>query len=468
MKKWLKILLITLGVIVVIIIGILFYSISAIDKTPYFESEYYTHTIERLNKAIADREKTNGKLQAGFAKVNITPTIVKGTENPDKGEFKTIKLSGFGDGKIATGVHDSLFTKAIAIKVDGSLAVLVSSDLLLMPPEVAERVGENLEDQQGISRKQVFFGATHTHASIGNSIPGFVGKQFGGEYQPEVVNWLSKRITNVILKAIADIKPAKFASSYVHAPNLVRNRIIGKAGRLNDKFTILSFKQDSGKSAVIGIFAAHPVSIGTWNDKFSGSYPGYFQRAMETKGTDLAMFFAGTTGSHSTKGEGDKFEKAKYIGETLADSAMLTLNKMSYADSVHFSFITSEIEIPKLQAIYIADDLRLSQQIGHKLMPEIKEAYAQSLRLSNFIWMAVPYELSGEYAIDLKNALELKGYNSTFTSFNGQYLGYIVPAKYYYYDNYEARLMGWYGPSMGDYLMELNYLMADSLSGLRL
>ena len=80
----------------------------------------------------------------------------------------------------------------------------------------------------------------------------------------------------------------------------------------------------------------------------------------------------------------------------------------------------------------------------------------------------MPYELSGEYGIDLKNALELKGYNSAFTSFNGQYLGYIVPEKYYYYDTYEARLMGWYGPSMGDYLMELNYKLADALTGVRL
>ena len=468
MQKWLKILLITLGVIGVVIIGILFYSISSIDKTPYFESAYYANTIEKLNKVIADRKKANGKLQAGFAKESITPKIVQGIENPDKGEFNSIKLSGFGDGKIATGVHDSLFTKAIAINVDGNIAVLVSSDLLLMPPEVAEKVGNDIEKQSNISRKQIFFGATHTHASIGNSIPGFVGKQFGGEYQPDVVNWLSKRITNVILKAVADIKMASFASSYVHAPNLVRNRIIGKTGRLNDKFTILSFKQDSGRSAVIGIFAAHPVSIGSWNDKFSGSYPGYFQRAMEINGTDMAMFYAGTTGSHSNKGEGDKFEKAKFIGETLADSARLALNKMRYADSVHFSFIASEIETPKLQAIYIADDLRLSEQVGHKLMPEIKATYVQSFRLSKFIWIAMPYELSGEYAIDLKNALELQGYNSAFTSFNGQYLGYIVPAKYYYYDTYEARLMGWYGPSMGDYLMELNYLMADSLTGFRL
>lgn len=468
MKRWLKILLIVLGSILVLIVGILIFSISPIDKTPYFETKYYKNSVEKLSKAIAERPKTEGKLQAGFAKVSITPTIVKDTENPEKGEFKAIKLAGFGNGKIATGTHDSIFTKAVAIKVNGSLVVLVSADLLLMPPEVAERVGKELENQSGLSRRQIFFGATHTHASIGNSIPGFVGKQFGGEYQEGVVNWLSKKINKVILQAVADIKPAKYASTYVHAPDLVKNRIIGKLGRLNDKFNLLSFRQDSGRTAVIGVFAAHPVSIGSWNDKFSGAYPGYFQRALESKGADMAMFYAGTTGSHTNKGKGDKFERAKYIGEKLAKKAIIALNKERYTDTVRFSYTASKIELPKLQAIYITEDLRLSPWVGHKLMPEIRATYVQSMRIGNFIWIAMPYELSGEYAIDLKNALELKGYNSAMTSFNGQYLGYIVPEKYYYFDAYEPRLMGWFGPSMGDYLMELNYLMADSLTNSRL
>lgn len=468
MKKWLKRILITVGILLLIISGIVFYSVSKVDKTPYFETEYYTNTIESITKVSEDRIKSDGKFEAGFAKVTITPTVVAGEENPLKGEFRAVKLAGFGDGQIATGVHDSVFTKAVAVRVDGNTAVLVSSDLLLMSPVVVEEVKRSIENSSDLKREQIFFGATHTHASVGNTIPGIVGKQFGGEFQPGVVKWLAQQITKVIFKAVADIKPAEFSSGYIHAPNLVKNRIIGSSGRLNDKLTVLSFKQDGGRSAVIGVFAAHPVSIGEWNDKFSGAYPGYFQRALEKSGADMAMFFAGTTGSHTKVGKGERFEKARYIGETLADSAEVVLSKMQYSDTLQLSFISAELEIPKLQAIYITEDLRLSTPVGHMLMPEIKGAYVQSLRIGNFIWIAMPYELSGEYAIDLKNALELKGYNSAMTNFNGQYLGYIVPAKYYYYDTYESRLMGWYGPFMGDYLMELNFKMAGCLTGIRL
>ena len=468
MKKWLKILLITFSVVIIIVIGLLYYSISYIDTAPYFQTDYYSNTMKKLNSAITSREVTEGNLQVGFARINITPKIVNGAQDPSKGEFNKIKLSGFGDGKYVTGVHDSIYSKAVAIEVDNNLIILVSADLLLMPPEVVEKVEEKLKMRSNIVGKQIFFGATHTHSSIGNCIPSFVGEKFGGEYQPEVVEWLSGKITDVILNSISDLQSSQFASDYIHSPNLISNRIIGEVGRLNDKLTILSINQLNGRKAAIGIFAAHATTLGAWNDQFSGDYPGYFQRALENKGIDMAMFFAGTVGSHTNRGKGSKFDKSKYIGEALADSALIILKKMKYSNDVTLSAVASEIKIPKLQMIYISDGLRLSPEVGLKLTPQIKSPNLQAFIMNNFIWITMPCELSGEYAIDLKNALELKGFNSTITSFNGQYLGYIVPAKYYYFDSYESRLMGWYGPSMGDYLMELNYTIADSLTGFKL
>ena len=96
-------------------------------------------------------------------------------------------------------------------------------------------------------------------------------------------------------------------------------------------------------------------------------------------------------------------------------------------------------------------------------MPKITSIPLQGLQLNHLVWITLPYELSGEYGLDLKNAVEVAGHQLVLTSFNGQYLGYITPTKYYYYDTYEASLMGWYGPSMGDYLMELNFKMANAL-----
>ncbi len=468
MKKWLKVLIGTIGIILILLLAGLYYSISYIDTTPYFETKYYANTIKGLNSKISNRKITNGVLFTGFAKINITPQIVSGNEEPLKGKFKKIKLAGFGDGKIATGVHDSIYAKAVALQVERNTVVLVSADLLMTPPEVVKKVEEKLKNKSDIKREQIYFGATHTHSSIGNCVPGYIGEKFEGEYNQEIVNWLAEKFTAIILKSIDNLQPSKIANGYIHAPNLVSNRIIGDTGRLNDRLSILSIKQNNGKQAVVGVFAAHATIIGPWNDQFSGDYPGYFQRALESKDIDMAMFFAGTVGSHTNKGIGSRFEKSKFVGESLADSALNLLNRLEYSDKITLSPFTTEIDIPKLQIIYISDNLRLSPEIGYKLLPEIKKVYLQAFKMNNFIWITMPCELSGEYAIDLQNALDLKDFNSAITSFNGQYLGYIVPAKYYYFDTYESRLMGWFGPSMGDYLMELNYTIADSLTGVKL
>jgi hypothetical protein len=265
-----------------------------------------------------------------------------------------------------------------------------------------------------------------------------------------------------------DLKYAKFASGYFNAPNLVANRIIGSKGRLNDKMTLVSFKQIDGRTSVIGIFAAHATTLGARNNKISGDFPGYYQRSLENRGIDLAMFFSGTAGSHTNRGEGTKFKKAEYIGNALADSVEKAIADFIYTDTINLQMLYSNIEIPELQIIYISDGLRISSYLAEQLMPSMNSPSIQALMLNDLLWITMPCELSGEYAIDLKNALELKGINSGITSFNGHYLGYVVPAKYYYFDHYESRLMGWFGPSFGDYLMELNYTIADSLTGFKL
>ena len=465
-KKWQRRLFRVLGVLALILLLIFYFSTNTIDTTPYFETTYYKNTIQKMDSAIQDIKVSKGELLAGFAKINITPKIVKDQPDPSKGEFNAIKMAGNGSGQIAKRVHDSIFAKAIALNVEGQEVVFISADMVIIPELVVLKVAENLKGR--IDRKQLFFGATHTHSSIGNCIPGFVGKSFGGEYQPEVVDWLSKKFTQLVLNALEDEKPSKFSNGYIKTPNLIRNRIIGETGRLNDKLNLISFVQNNGRKAVIGIFGAHATTIGTWNDAYSADYPGYFQRSLESDTIDLALFFAGTVGSHSNKGEGEKFDKAQYIGETLADSAKTLIRTMVYDSVISMTRITSELEIPKLQAFYITDRLRVSPFISKKLMAEMGPIYLQGLKLNNLIWLAMPYELSGEYGINLKNALELEGYTSALTSFNGQYLGYIVPQKYYYFDSYEPRLMGWYGPSMGDYLMELNFKLSNALTDKRL
>src|SRR5690554_515870 len=217
MRKWKKVLFLILGSVVALLCITLIIGTSTIDTTPYFETDYYRNTVAKLDSAVKNKTTDKDSLMAGFAKINITPTLTDDRPNAKNGEFNGIKMAGYGDGKIAIGVHDSLFAKAVAIKVGSQEIVLISADLALIPEPVVLDVEEKLKHT--ISRKQLYFGATHTHSSIGNCLPGYVGKSFGGEYQPEVVAWLGSKIATLVEHAIADQRPATFASGYIKVPD---------------------------------------------------------------------------------------------------------------------------------------------------------------------------------------------------------------------------------------------------------
>ena len=177
--RWLKILLKILGGLIVLLVLVFYFGTTPIDTTPYFETQYYRNTIQNINEAVKNKTAVHGTLFAGFAKTNITPQTTNGVTNPDQDLFTNIKLAGYGDGKIATGTHDSIYAKAIALSINDESVVLVSAELVAIPEEIVLDVEKRLKGK--ISRKQLYFGATHTHASIGNCVPGYVGKSFGGE-----------------------------------------------------------------------------------------------------------------------------------------------------------------------------------------------------------------------------------------------------------------------------------------------
>jgi hypothetical protein len=79
----------------------------------------------------------------------------------------------------------------------------------------------------------------------------------------------------------------------------------------------------------------------------------------------------------------------------------------------------------------------------------------QAIRIGQFIWITAPCDFSGEYALQIKNALAVKGFAANVSSFNGSYVGYIIPGRYFYFDEYEPKTMGWFGPHMGEYTMDL-------------
>ena len=455
------------GALIVVILVILCCSLERVDYSPYFESEYYNKTRSRLDSLSGRLLLAEGKVQVGFGRAGITPGLGAAEDDPGSGAFKEVPLAGYGSRKgiSASGIHDSLFVKAVAIRVREQLLVLLGSDLLIVPPNISEAVSWIVSERHGINRNQIFFSATHTHSGVGAWSEGYVGKQFAGPPNPEVINWLTLRFSEAIGSAIRDLKPGSLGSGSFDAPDLISNRLIGEKGEKNSQFVFLVATQDEGKNAILGSFDAHATTLGGWNMQFSADYPGYWQRKLESNCADMALFLAGSMGSHSPGGKGDKFERSRNIGEALADSVAKYIVRTEMKDSIGLSFLTLKLNLPEFH-IRVSDGLRLRPAIGEKLFPSVGDVCIQAARIGDLIWATTPCDFSGEMAINYKNAMHKEEYRALVTSFNGSYIGYIIPAKYYHLDAYESRLMSWFGPGMGPYADEMIRRMMQKLASL--
>ena len=463
MKRFIKITGYTLIIIILLLIVIYYSGTGPVVNTPYFESEYFKKSCAEIDSLKKTDLSAKGELQAGFSKVSITPTLNIAEDNIEKGEFVQLPLAGYGarKGAPATAIHDSIFIKAAALKVNNNLAVLVGADLLIIPPNITDSAMMVLS-KQGISRNQIYFSASHTHSSLGGWGPGFVGKEFAGGENKNLEKWLVQQLSKAVVQAMADLKPAAISSGDFNAGAYTRNRLIGELGTKNDDFSYIFIQQNDGKKAVIGSFAAHSTCMGSKNMEISGDYPGYWQRKMEATTVDYAIFMAGSMGSQTNRGEGDGFEKPRFIGESLADSTINHLQNIETSDSVLLASATIKLNLPEYH-FRITTTRNLSTGLTKKMMSEPENPVLQAIRLGSMVWVTTPCDFSGEFALQLKNTLAAKGFDANVTSFNGSYVGYIIPGRYFYLDAYEPKLMGFFGPTMGDYTFDLINQMTGML-----
>ena len=449
------------GILVVLIIILYFVATSKVNETPYFESDYYKDSCHQIDSLAKVTPEANGSLLAGFSKISITPRMNCEKDDALKGEFVKVPLSGFGarEGAPSNGIHDSIFVKAAAIEVNSRLIVFVGADLLIIPPNISDSVMVLLS-KKGFQREQILFSATHTHSSLGAWGNGWVGEQFAGEYNPNIVNWLTQKISEAVFTAVADLKPAMIASGDFDAGDYTRNRLIGERGTKNDDFSFIYLEQNGGKKAVIGSYSAHSTTMGDENMLISGDYPGYWERKMENTTVDYAIFFAGSVGSQTHRGEGEGFTRPEFIGESLADSLNVYLEKTRLNNEITLSTVSLKMLLPDYN-IRLTTKTNLSTFLCEKINPLPKNTYLQVVRLGDMIWITTPSDFSGEFALQIKDALATKGYNANVSSFNGSYVGYIIPGKYFYLDKYEPKGMGWFGPNMGDYTMDLIHQLTE-------
>jgi neutral ceramidase len=441
---------------------VLWLCVAGVDYQPYFSAPYFKLTTDRLQ--TNQLRLAQGDFAAGFGRAVLTPTLNSAEDDPVHGRFRMLPLAGFGNrkGRPATGVHDDVYVKAMALSAGGTTGVLVSVDALIVPREVTELAMARLDRELHLAREQVYLSASHTHASLGGWGEGMVAEAFAGGFQPGIRIWWADRIVSAVTAALADVRPASFGHGSVAAPQHVRNRLVGRLGRVNGEFGYMVVRQEGGKLGVIGSYGAHATVLSASNMEFSGDYPGYWQRAIESTTGGVAMFVAGGVGSHAPVAGDSGFKGAERMGTNLAQLVLEQVARTPLTNRVTFALCGLVVDLPPLSP-RLTDGVRLRPWLARRLLPVRPDTFMQALRLDDMIWISSPCDFSGELALPIKDAYRPRGFEVAVTSFNGDYIGYVVSSRYYHLGGYEPRLMSFFGPCVPDYFDDLARQLAEAV-----
>lgn len=440
--KFLRILLrIVLGLLVFILL-FLAVSLSPNDHTPYQQTDFYKQTATKLN-ALSGLPAPKTALRAGWAKANLTPAF-------------TTPTGGYGvrRGKHWTTVADSIWVRAIVFDNGNGPVALVASDLLITPPTVSEQLRKRLPEI-GLTWESVYFGAIHSHNSLGGWAPGLVGNLFSGPYDQRVVDHITNTILAAIQKAKADLQPTRIAYQQVNAPEFVYNRLDEK-NPVDPFFRLLRLTRSDGKTATLVTYPAHATLIDIFSYQYlSRDWPGRVVDGLERETGGFAVFLAGAVGSMGPKGPptGKDFPLVnQYATEILARLKPELANTQPGTDST-LGLLTLPLSL-RDPAPRVLGDWRIRPWLFHAVYGDYPSDL-KALRIGPVLLVGAPCDFSGELLPPLTHAAKQQGLELMVTSFNGGYIGYITPDKYYEKDAYETRVMNWFGPQNGAYFSEM-------------
>lgn len=438
LKKILRFFLWVLVFLVGLVIAFVAVSIGPVDRTPVTQLAAYDTMHARLEHLNITASAPSASLRTGYARINITPAA-------------PVATAGYGSrkGQPYRQVHDSIYVRTMVVDNGDKRVAIVSADLLIIPPTVTALLPGKLRDT-GFTLDNTYLGATHSHNSIGHWSEGAMTLLYG-EYEDSVVHFIADAIVQSVLDASKDMKPSRLAVGAVAAPEPVRNRLTND-GYEDPWLRVLEVKRSDSSKAVLVTYAAHATCSSQKTIELSRDYPGEFVDALEERGYDFAMFMAGAVGSHTTSAPDKDWACMAWMGEQLADTFMQHRSALHAMDDSTLVMVRVPLALSDPQ-VKISEDWKVRSWLFRSAFGDYP-SFLTALRIGDLVMLGAPCDFSGYFHAPIDSLAHQRGLQAMITSFNGGYIGYITPSKYYDLDHYETRLMNWYAPGTGEYMLE--------------
>ncbi len=290
-------------------------------------------------------------LLAGAARNVITPAT----------EGRTVYLAGFGHDRIATGVHDPLYVRCVALQINGNNLVLCSADLIGLFYDDVQEIRRAFE-KRAPAGSHLVIACTHTHEgpdTLGLWGPSAAESGLDSRY----LGWVEERISTTALEAMRAMQPARLQLASDDHPLLAQLQSVDRPPYIKDPFLFVmrASAASNGKTiATLVNWSDHPEILNRKNSQISADYPHWICQYLEEHDGGAVLFFNGALGKVSGLGaqvalldpqigrvaEDGTWRKAELLGTLIGQLAERALKHAGTISPDALAFQSSVIFVP--------------------------------------------------------------------------------------------------------------------------
>ena len=412
--------------------------VGPIDRSPLEGKSFYKEMMAELDTIKPVSHPATQLLKVGWSKANITPRY-------------SMPMAGYTQRPQFESVHDSLYTRIVAVDNGSITCYFISADLLLFPPALRDRINEKIT-VKGWKDFFLYLSATHTHNGVGGWNNSVLGKVALGDYHEEWIEETAQAIVMKMEEAYTSRLESRIAYFENDVSESVENRIAFDKGEIDGFVRGFSIERADSTKGIVFTFSAHATSISKDRLILSGDYPAATVNQLESRGWNFGMYMAGMVGSHRFKFRSEQNFDAVDVEARILTDKILSSSFTILSDSIEIKTVNVPIQFGPSQ-LRIDKDWKVRDWV-FRLLANRLEGQVNYLQLGNLVFMGTPCDFSGELFTreNMGSLAQQLNKKLIITSFNGDYVGYITYDPHYEtLSKEEVMALNWVGPHYGMY-----------------
>ncbi len=420
--------------------------------------------------------------KVGLARTKITPPY-------------PVRMSGYSSrDKPFEGVAADLFAKALALTdAKGNRAVLITSDLIGFPADVAEPICARVMKETGLERSQILLSSSHTHTGPATrtttktegDLPDDEARRLN-----DYTGWLQDRVVEIVLLALRQKGEPARLSQGTGVVNFVMNRreptprgiILGFNPRGPADRSVPVLRVDDAEGSLLAVVyqaAAHNTTLTGKHYEICGDYAGFSQAYIEAVHPGAqAMFMLGCAGDANPYPRGT-MEASRAHGDELGGEVCRILKSKLQPVEGALKTAFRKVDLPLqpfLSEKEIPEFMKKSggwrKWMAGKMLEHLHNGgptpthYAAPFAMWQFGDDLTLAALSGEVVVDYVHRLEseIGPLNLWVAAYCNDVYGYLPSARVLREGGYETR--GLYRGGIGQFAPEAETVVAEALKAM--